>query len=75
MEMNSDLHQYTMLFVLLLVLLLIIINNQSSELCHQCCGNDLMWSFFIMYGKSLETGNCHEATVYCTKQIKLLILS
>lgn len=72
MEMNYDLHKYTMLLVLVL---LIIINNQSSELCHRCCGNALMWSFFIMYGKSLETGKCHEAAVYCTKQIKLLILS
>lgn len=43
MEMDSDLHKYTMI---LLLRLLLIMNNYSSELWHQCCGNTLMWSIF-----------------------------
>lgn len=68
MEMDSDLHKYTMI---LLLRLLLIMNNYSSELCHQCYGNTLMWSIFqnVNYWK---LRSIMRPQFIITKQIKLV---
>lgn len=71
MEMDSDLHKYTMI---LLLRLLLIMNNYSSELWHQCCGNTLMWSIFHNVNH-WKLRSIMRQQFIITKQIKLVSLS